>query len=275
MQAKTKPARKPAPPKRRQCGTMSVHYRLIEAHPSFRQNLIDAERFVARRMMSGIAAKAGGPVTIPVVVHVVYNTAAENISDAQIKSQITALNRDYRAKNTDKKKTPAVWRGLVTDANIQFALATKGPDGKATTGITRTQTTKTSFGDDDSVKSSASGGADPWPSAKYLNLWVCSLGGGLLGYAQFPGGPAATDGVVILNTGVRHERHGEGAVQPRPHRDARDRPLAEPAPHLGRHAALRRHRLRRRHAERAAAELRQAEVSARDAARTVRTATCS
>jgi hypothetical protein len=201
MQAKAKPAKKPAPPKRRQCGTMSVHYRLIEAHPSFRQNLIDAERFVARRMMSGIAAKTGGPVTIPVVVHVVYNTAAENISDAQIKSQITALNRDYRAKNTDKKKAPAVWRGLVTDANIQFALATKGPDGKATTGITRTQTTKTSFGDDDSVKSSTSGGADPWPSAKYLNLWVCSLGGGLLGYAQFPGGPAATDGVVILNTG--------------------------------------------------------------------------
>ena len=39
-----------------------------------------------------------------------------------------------------------------------------------------------------------------WPANRYLNLWVCTLGGGLLGYAQFPGGPARTDGVVILNT---------------------------------------------------------------------------
>ena len=30
---------------------------------------------------------------------------------------------------------------------------------------------------------------------------MCQLGGGLLGYAQFPGGPAATDGVVILHSG--------------------------------------------------------------------------
>jgi len=44
------------------------------------------------------------------------------------------------------------------------------------------------------------GGADAWPTDKYLNLWVCDLGNGLLGYAQFPGGPADTDGVVILNS---------------------------------------------------------------------------
>ena len=83
---------------------------------------------------------------------------------------------------------------------IQFALATKDPQGKATQGITRTKTTATSFTDDDTVKSSKTGGADAWPSDEYLNLWVCTLAGGLLGYAQFPGGPAKTDGVVILNT---------------------------------------------------------------------------
>ncbi len=79
-------------------------------------------------------------------------------------------------------------------------MATKDPQGKPTKGITRTQTTQASFADDDGVKSSASGGADGWPSDKYLNLWVCALGGGLLGYAQFPGGPPQTDGVVILYT---------------------------------------------------------------------------
>jgi hypothetical protein len=50
------------------------------------------------------------------------------------------------------------------------------------------------------VKYSAQGGDDAWPASSYLNLWACDLGGGLLGYAQFPGGAAATDGVVILNT---------------------------------------------------------------------------
>ena len=190
--------------RRRQCGTMSVHNRLLEQYPSYRQNLVDIERLVARRMVSGIAARTGGPVTIPVVVHVVFNTASENISDAQIKSQIAVLNKDYRAKNTDRNKTPAVWRGLVTDVNIVFALASKDPSGNPTAGVTRTLTTHTSFSDDNSVKSAATGGADPWPSGKYLNIWVCTFErtptGQLLGYAQFPGGPPATDGVVILNT---------------------------------------------------------------------------
>ena len=194
---------KPAipPPIRRACGTMAVHSRLLERDPSFGKRLVDLEHLTSRRMMAGLTHRAGAPTTIPVVVHVVYNTASENISDAQIRSQIAQLNKDYRAKNTDQKKTPSVWKGLATDPRIQFALATKDPKGKATKGITRTKTTKTSFSDDDAVKSAGKGGANPWPSNKYLNIWVCSLSDGLLGYAQFPGGPAKTDGVVILNTG--------------------------------------------------------------------------
>jgi hypothetical protein len=48
------------------------------------------------------------------------------------------------------------------------------------------------------VKSAKRGGKDPWNPGKYLNMWVCNLGNGLLGYAQFPGGPVSTDGVVVL-----------------------------------------------------------------------------
>jgi hypothetical protein len=51
------------------------------------------------------------------------------------------------------------------------------------------------------VKFKAKGGEDAWPTDLYLNLWVCQLGGGLLAYAQFPGGPAETDGVVVTYTG--------------------------------------------------------------------------
>ena len=64
-------------------------------------------------------------ITIPVVVHVVHKRAAENISKAQIRSQITVLNRDFRATNPDKSKVPAVWQGLIGNAKIKFALATR------------------------------------------------------------------------------------------------------------------------------------------------------
>ena len=184
------------------CGAMEAHLRLCEIDPEFRvrRGKIHAEtELMVRR---GVAMRRVGkkPLTIPVVVHVVYRTPDENISDAQIKSQIVALNRDYSAANADKNITPPVWQGVIGNAQIKFALATKDPKGKTTNGITRTKTTKGSFGTDDHVKRASTGGATAWPASKYLNLWACSLGGGLLGYAQFPGGAAATDGVVILNT---------------------------------------------------------------------------
>jgi len=63
--------------------------------------------------------------------------------------------------------------------------------------VIRKRTTKASFDTDDSVKRASSGGLAPFSPATHLNLWVCALSGGVLGYAQFPGGPASTDGVVI------------------------------------------------------------------------------
>lgn len=80
------------------------------------------------------------PDTIQVVVHVLYHDPAANIGDAQIRSQLKVLNSDFRANNADRSKTPDVWKGLVAGSMIEFALARKGPDGKPSTGITRTQT---------------------------------------------------------------------------------------------------------------------------------------
>ena len=132
----------PVRPRRRQCGSMEAHERLSELYSSFRTNQNRIESFTARSMTSGLAARVAGQlITIPVVVHVVSKKAEENISDAQMKSQIAVLNKDFRAANTDATTAPSVWSGLVADANIEFALATKDPKGKATTGITRTATT--------------------------------------------------------------------------------------------------------------------------------------
>jgi hypothetical protein len=178
---------------------MQVHYRLLEQFPAFRARQTRLEHAFAARLRSAPEERTQ-PYKIQVVVHVVYRTEAENIGDAQVKSQLVVLNKDYRAANPDRTKTPAVWKGLIADPMVEFALAAKDPQGGPTTGITRTRTTKPAFSADDSVKSDAKGGKSPWPTGRYLNIWVCKLAGGLLGYAQFPGGPAKTDGVVILNT---------------------------------------------------------------------------
>ena len=140
---------------------MVVHEWLAETQPEYRERRLQAEAQTRESINSGEAARAAAKlVTLPVVVHIVQQTAAQNISDAQIKSQIEVLNRDYRAKNTDGRKVPAVWKSLVLDSKIQFALATKDPSGKPTTGITRTATTAASFGPDDSVKAKKTGGAN-------------------------------------------------------------------------------------------------------------------
>ncbi|MCO6487981.1 MAG: T9SS type A sorting domain-containing protein [Phaeodactylibacter sp.] len=180
----------------RNCGTMDYLQQQIQDNPAREQRLRAIERHAERVQHQHLRA-VEGTITIPVVVHIVYKNSAENISDAQVQSQIDVLNEDFRRLNADAANTPSVFQGVAADAEIEFCLATVDPNGNATTGITRTASTRTSsFGTNDAVKFASSGGKDAWPAGDYLNFWVCDIGGGILGYAQFPGGPAATDGVV-------------------------------------------------------------------------------
>ncbi len=185
---------------RRTCGTENVHLRLLASSPEYVANRARSNNHALEYARTRGAFQRTGVTVISVVVHVVYNTPAQNISDAQIKSQIDVLNKDFRKTNSDIAGLPSVFASLVGDARIEFKLAEKDPANNPTNGITRTNTTSTSFGDDDKVKSATTGGHDAWPRDQYLNIWVCPLSGGLLGYAQFPGGPASTDGVVINYT---------------------------------------------------------------------------
>lgn len=187
-------------PRVRSCGTMLVHERLLRSDPTYLSARNDSEnRAFAYAQRPDVLGRSGVTV-VPVVVHVVYNGAAQNISDAQIHSQIDVLNQDFRKTNPDVSSLPAPFQPLAADARIEFELATTDPAGAATSGITRTSTTTAGFTDDNKVKHASTGGADAWPRDNYLNLWVCRLSGGLLGYAQFPGGPPDTDGVVIRDT---------------------------------------------------------------------------
>ena len=174
---------------------MEVHRRLLDSDPGYRlrreqiENLIFARKRARRRGRSGATL-------IPIVIHVVSRNLTENISAEQVASQIEVLNQDFAGRNLDAASVPSMWRETIGDARVVFKLADRDPSGAATTGITRTSTGIAAFGDDDAVKTARRGGADAWPADRYLNIWVCHLEN-ILGYAQFPGGPAQTDGVVI------------------------------------------------------------------------------
>ena len=188
-------------PERRTCGTSEYHSRLLETDPRYRERYIRNQAFINAYLRRNLdAGLRTGVVTIPVVVHVVWNTAAQNISDAQIQSQIDVLNQDYRKLNLDISSVPSVFAPLEADVRLQFQLAARDPNCGATTGITRTQTSVTAFDifGTDAMKSAAGGGIAPWPADRYLNIWVCNSQSGQLGRGTFPGTAANVDGVVIV-----------------------------------------------------------------------------
>jgi Pregnancy-associated plasma protein-A/Secretion system C-terminal sorting domain/Fibronectin type III domain len=181
----------------RNCAAMEVLEQQLQADPTMLQRLEAIERHT-KNFASKSQLNTRGVVTIPVVFHIVYRNATENIGDALIQNQIAVLNADFRKLNANRGNTPSVFSALAADVEVNFCLAQRNVDGIASTGIMRySSNSTTEWGTSDAIKKTASGGVDPWDASKYLNIWVCAIGGGILGYAQFPGGPAATDGVVI------------------------------------------------------------------------------
>lgn len=168
----------------------------MSAHPELAAERAAIQDFT-ERWISDHPSSERVVYTIPVVVHVVWNTEVQNISDAQVLSQIDVLNEDYGAANADFSGVPSVWTSITGDTEIRFQLAVTDPDGNPSNGITRTETTVTNWNGSDNVKYTSMGGIDAWPAADYLNIWVCNIGGGLLGYAYQPGISADLDGVVI------------------------------------------------------------------------------
>ena len=136
-------------------------------------------------------------ITIPVVIHVLYNNATQNISEAQILSQLQSLNNDYRRVNADASNVPNAFAPVAADARIIFCLAKVDASGKPTTGIIRKYTSIQSWLTDDGMKYSAQGGDNAWDAKRYLNIWVCNLFGRSLGYSSLPGSQSDRDGVVI------------------------------------------------------------------------------
>jgi len=175
----------------RTCGTQDVLDRQLKEDPSLALKMNQIESFTEQFVNSNQQNRlVNGVIEIPVVVNVLYRTTAENISLTQIQSQITVLNNDFQALNSDYNNTPTLFQSVrAGNMGIRFVLDT----------VIRKSTTKTSWSTNDAMKKSSQGGLNPTLPTTKLNMWVCNLSGGILGYAQFPGGSSATDGVVIDN----------------------------------------------------------------------------
>jgi len=188
------------------CATMKILEQRIKKDPAIQVRMEQSEIATQKWISAnGKTKNAKMLVSIPVVVHVIYNNATQNISTAQIQSQIDILNDDFGLFNSDSlDETHPFWQ-FTADTQIEFCLASSDPDGNATSGITRTYTDSLSFIGDGNEKFTASGGIDNWDPTEYLNIWVCDLSasGGTLGYAAFPSDLALNpneDGVVINYT---------------------------------------------------------------------------
>lgn len=188
----------------KKCASHVLHQEYLQQHPEavvFREKL---EQFTQASQNSNKRI-TGTVYTIPVVIHVIHNGEAvgtgQNISDAQIMSQIDVLNKDFRWTNSDKLAANHAFYSLAADCEIEFCLAKRDTAGKTTTGIIRYNKGKASWtvNDFDSIVKPSTA----WDRTKYMNIWICTLGGAdatTLGYATFPGTNNVKDGVVIAHT---------------------------------------------------------------------------
>ncbi|MEX2590750.1 MAG: M43 family zinc metalloprotease [Chitinophagales bacterium] len=180
----------------RTCGTDDLLQELIDKNPQvaidFEKMRMDARSF----SQNNVSAKSQAAIVIPVVVHVYHddsdNTVGQgtNISDAQILSQIEVLNKDFNAQNADISDVPAVFEDAIGSLDLEFRMAEFDEQGNATNGITRNSLNGNNW--TDTFKS-----ASIWDPSQYLNIWVTSISGNILGYATFPGTSPDGDGVVI------------------------------------------------------------------------------
>jgi PKD repeat protein len=165
------------------CASDSLSYILVERNPHFRhlwRNAIAQAQDFTGLIPSGSSRDTSALFTIPVVVHIIHNDGAENISPAQVWNGIDILTRNFRKRNPDTSEIVPFFKPLAADCRINFILARRDPNGQCHPGYTRIRSEKTQPGDH-SVKDLIH-----WPRDRYLNIYVTRDAAGLAGHALMP-----------------------------------------------------------------------------------------
>ena len=182
------------------CGTDQMHQKWLDADPVNLEKYLEMEEKLSRQIQAKGGQNTKAPlIIVPVVVHVIHSNGIGNISKAQIEDGIRALNEDFSRSNADSTNVRSRFKSLMANAEIEFRLARKDPNGNCTEGINRINSTLT-FNAGNNVKA-----LSYWDADNYMNFWVVqsigsSSAGTTLGFAQFPGGPKSTYGAVVINS---------------------------------------------------------------------------
>ena len=163
--------------------------------------------------------KTPGTNTISIIFHVVYNTPAENVSNALIMQVYNDLVEDFSLTNANQVNARTGFGFIPANPNINFCLATQTPTGTPLTeiGVVRVPTSEVWYnsdgGEENKMKSALTGGSTIWNRNNYLNVWICDISNGAssgtAGYAYRPVGgvlPGSTiDGIVLdYNLGMNN-----------------------------------------------------------------------
>lgn len=182
------------------CGVNAHRQELYRSNPGLIRKQMELEKWTAQWIAeNGASLSPRSVITIPVVVHIVWNQTPQNITDEQVFSQIEVLNQDFQASNTEVPGIPAIFKNLVANVEIEFCLASLDPNGNPTSGITRTFTDNpVGIGGTTAIHYTSMGGRNAWDTERYLNIWVAKFAGSVGGTASFPGeGPPEEDGLEI------------------------------------------------------------------------------
>lgn len=188
------------------CGT-AFKMNEMRSNPQINQSLLNDEQIRIQEVSNPLNTPKGTIFKIPIVFHILHNGGSENVEESQIWNALEVINRDFALQNDDTSSILAQFKPLLRDAEIEFVLATKAPDGSCFKGYTRTQSAMTNEGDDGNGQVNAiRNGNDVyqgnWPSNMYLNIFVVNDAGGAGGYTHYPnnwGGTDMSNGIWILN----------------------------------------------------------------------------
>ncbi len=143
------------------------------------------------------------PVTIPVVFHVLNQDALSPVTLADAQEQVAVLNNCFAGVQGEFLHVADSLEGFgARKANtlISFCLAQRDPAGAPTTGLNLELTSVPMWNPGDTgIYHEELGGANAWDVERYLNVWVTSMRDTITSYAQMPGGPVASDGIVMDN----------------------------------------------------------------------------
>ncbi len=193
--------------------TQKHQQQLLEQHPGIYQNILAIEEYIKNYEEPHPLPKHH----LAIVFHVFYPEGQSPLDKSDIMLQIDELNESFKKRTnfvqSDWHSKVRQYANKAAKMDITFCLPASDETGQPTTAIHYYPVSRTIWEDPEALKSAESGGANPWNPEKYINIWVANLKGDLAGYAQMPGGPLETDGIVINNKffGLSDEKpYGQG-----------------------------------------------------------------